>query len=496
MTRDETNVVPLSETIRFLTNIGAKFAGRAIYVWGSESRLTDPAFFGYARHATRAIHAVDPEFLLQAAVFEAVSREVETIPIWVKPGERAMIHVQSRGDVPSTRWFQVTPTRTMLQSTDIHSVVALLPDVPYPHIDGYNVYFGDIHTHSGQVMDECQNAGCGMGTRADNYEYAKGPGALDFYALTDHEYQIDSRKIEEYLGLADQYSDDHRFVCLPGFERTDVLHGHRNVYFRASGGTVFNTNKAWGLPTLDPALCHTPEELWTAMETGIPFITVPHRPSATSHPLNLDFHNPKYDRLYEVYSCWGSSAYYGDFPRGVSDRLRGGHLQDALRRGQRYGIIALSDGHDGHPGNAQSPLVKHHHLFHFCGSGRAAVLARALTREDVFDALYARRCYGTTGSPIVLSVTLNGAKMGSELSHLSEGECPCVSVECKGTNGLAQIRIVKNGCTVHVRSCHGEQTAEFAWADTDYDGRTPCSYYVRVVQTDRESAWSSPIWIG
>ena len=85
MTRVETHIVPLDETIRFLTNIGAKFAGRAIYVWGSESRIADPAFFRYARRAARAIHAADPEFIVQAAVFEAVSREVETIPVpdWV-----------------------------------------------------------------------------------------------------------------------------------------------------------------------------------------------------------------------------------------------------------------------------------------------------------------------------------------------------------------------------------------------------------------------------
>jgi hypothetical protein len=422
-----------------------------------------------------------------------------TVPsFWVKPGEKAMIRVEPHSDVPSTRWFQITPVRTMLQSADIYPVVALLRGDPYPRIDGYNVYFGDIHTHSGQIMDECQNKGCGWGTRVENYEYARGPGALDFYALTDHEYQIDPRKTDEYLGLADRYNDDRRFVCLPGFEHTDALHGHRNVYFRGSGGTVFNTNKEWGLPTLHPALCYTPYDLWAAMErTGVPFITVPHHASATSHPLSLGFHNPKYDRLYEVYSCWGSSEYYGDFPRGVSDRFRvGQHLRDALRRGQRYGIIASSDGHDGHPGHAQSPLVKHHHLFHFCGSGRAAVLAHALTRKDVFDALYARRCYGTTGPPIVLSVTLNGAHMGSELPSLAERECPCLSIKCRGTNGLDQVRVVKNGRPLHTISCHGENTAELDWADATYDGETPCSYYVRVVQTDGESAWSSPIWIG
>ena len=53
-------------------------------------------------------------------------------------------------------------------------------------------------------------------------------------------------------------------------------------------------------------------------------------------------------------------------------------------------------------------MVKHHHQFHHLGSGRAVVLAEALTREAVFDALHARRCYATTGAPIVLDFTVNG----------------------------------------------------------------------------------------
>jgi hypothetical protein len=421
-----------------------------------------------------------------------------TVPAsWVKTGEPAVIRVEPRCDVSSSRWFQVKTPANLLIRTDIYRIVETLGICPHPCVGEYKLYFGDIHTHSGQVMDRCENKGCGMGTREENYQYARDAGGLDFYALTDHEWQVDPEKTEEYLELADKYNENGRFVCLPAFEHTDLLHGHRNVYFRDSGGTVFNTNKDWGGPTLDPARCHTPEELWAAMEkTGVPFITVPHHPSATSHPLNLDFFNPKYDRLYEVYSCWGSSEYYGDFPRGVSDRLRVEDARDALKRGQRYGLIASSDGHDGHPGNAQSPLVKHHHLFHFCGSGRAVVLARELTRDAVFDALHARRCYATTGTPIVLDVSMNGALMGSELDHLPDGKRPGIVIKCEGTNGIDNIRIVKDGRVAHTVFCHNEFSFEMEWEDENYDRENPSSYYVRVVQKDRESAWSSPIWIG
>jgi hypothetical protein len=212
--------------------------------------------------------------------------------------------------------------------------------------------------------------------------------------------------------------------------------------------------------------------------------------------MNLDILSPKYDRLFEVYSCWGSSEYFGDFPRGVSDRWQSGDFRDALARGHRMGLIASSDGHDGHPGNAQSPMRKHHHLFHFCGSGRAAVWVENLTREAVFDALHARRCYATTGPPIILELTLNGHAMGSEIPVPSlAGGRPKLVIRSEGANGLDQIRIMKNGRVAATTPCHGEWSWEMEWEDGAHRKGEPASYYVRVIQRDRESAWSSPIWL-
>jgi len=416
---------------------------------------------------------------------------------WVEKGKPATITLEPVAEAPSTRWIQIGPGANIMQGTDIWTAADVLARNAQPRIGDYRLFFGDIHTHSGQVGDLCENRGCGRGSRVENYDYAQEPGALDFYCLTDHEWQIDPEKTDEYLGLADTYNEDGRFVCLPGFEYTNLLYGHRNVYFRDSGGSVLNTNTDWGRPTLDPSKCNTPKDLWNAMEqTGVPFMTVPHHPSATSHPLNLDFYDPRYDRLFEIYSSWGSSEYYGDFPRGVSDRFRSGDFHDAMRRGQRYGVIASSDGHDGHPGNAQSPLVKHHHIFHFCGSGRAVVLAAELTRAAVFDALYARRCYATSGPPIFLDFRIGESIMGTEIPALPSGKPPRVRIACTGTNGLDHIRIVKNGRIAHCIPCYGQHSVQEEWDDTSYDPGTPASYYARIVQVDRESAWSSPVWIG
>ncbi len=73
----------VDDNIRMLTNTGAKFIGRAIYMWGGESRLD--GLLERARPVVEKIHAADPDIILQAAAFEIVSKQVETlkIPKWV-----------------------------------------------------------------------------------------------------------------------------------------------------------------------------------------------------------------------------------------------------------------------------------------------------------------------------------------------------------------------------------------------------------------------------
>jgi hypothetical protein len=77
----------LDDNIRMLTNCGVKFAGRAVYNWGREGggESTVPVRLEHARLAAAKVHAADPELILQACVFEIVSRDVDhlAVPAWV-----------------------------------------------------------------------------------------------------------------------------------------------------------------------------------------------------------------------------------------------------------------------------------------------------------------------------------------------------------------------------------------------------------------------------
>ncbi len=71
------------DNIRMLTNMGAKFVGRSIYMWGNETRIEQ--LVTDAVPIAHKIHSADPDIILQAAAFEIVTDQVDRIPIpaWV-----------------------------------------------------------------------------------------------------------------------------------------------------------------------------------------------------------------------------------------------------------------------------------------------------------------------------------------------------------------------------------------------------------------------------
>ncbi|MBI4777299.1 MAG: hypothetical protein HY788_24460 [Deltaproteobacteria bacterium] len=73
----------LTEHIRMVTHLGAKFLGRTALIWGNEGVF--PARVADLPAKAWQVHAADPEVLLEAGIFEFVSSDVELVPIpsWV-----------------------------------------------------------------------------------------------------------------------------------------------------------------------------------------------------------------------------------------------------------------------------------------------------------------------------------------------------------------------------------------------------------------------------
>jgi hypothetical protein len=77
---------PFADSLRMLAQIRPKFLGRTFLHWGSESQLV--ADLTKARLLAKRIHALDEQIILQAGIFEIVTREVAQIdiPAWVFSG--------------------------------------------------------------------------------------------------------------------------------------------------------------------------------------------------------------------------------------------------------------------------------------------------------------------------------------------------------------------------------------------------------------------------
>jgi hypothetical protein len=409
----------------------------------------------------------------------------------LQPDGTLSITVQPLNPVSSTRFFKLDSAHCIARTNLYPGLAEVCRERTRPKIGDLYVYFGDIHTHSGWP-----NGGCGMGTLDENYLYARDVANLDVYALTDHDIHIaPSDTWPDQVAKAAEYHHPGEFVTLLAYEWTSSLYGHRNVYYRDAEAPLFpcRAEGNYWSPTHE-----TPEQLWAHLdEAGVPAITIPHHPTATSHPLTWDYFSEKYDRLVEVYSSWGNHEWPLNPLRGYgSDRFEHLYVREALAMGYPFGLIASSDGHDGHPGNAQSPDVKHHHLYHPLGSGRIAVLAPELTREAVFDAMYSRRCYATTGPHIAMSVTLNGQAMGTVVRSSELRDVPILSASIAAPWLIERVQVVKSGSVVadFVSTRHAME-AEFAWPDPAYEPEHPAYYYVRITLADGEMAWSSPVWV-
>ena len=343
------------------------------------------------------------------------------------------------------------------------------------------LFWGDVHGHS--------NLSDGLRSPDDYYQYARDISRLDFAVLTDHEPGFGPRGRElvadgqdpvNLWGISHMkamaYHEPGRFVTFSGYEWTSGRYGHKCVYYLTDDQPVFS---AW-----DPE-SDTPEKLYKVLR-GRSAMVVTHHPAGGPAPAELSLIDPAREPLVEIYSCHGCS----DAP-GIGRPLwrltegRGFYVQEALNQGYHFGIIAGSDTHTSDPGN---PLVKHPLFPHPHRVGIMAVYAKELTRQAIWEALWARRVYATTGERILLDFKIDGHSMGEDLTLRKP---PLVHMTVAGTAPLAQVELIRNGQVIMSRLKPGLDL-ELDWQE---DQVHVGYYYLRVTQEDGEMAWSSPIWV-
>jgi hypothetical protein len=326
----------------------------------------------------------------------------------------------------------------------------------------WHAYFGNLHLHS-DLSGDLRGF---EGRPEDNLQVLEDLPRLDFGALSDHAETLRPVDWWAIRKLTELWDRPGSFVTLPGYEWTSLEYGHRVV--------LFPDERVGDAEALIPAAPgDPPTRLWSQLG-GRAALTIPHHPShALRQPVDWSFRDDRFQRLVEIFQARGSYEFDGApvSPNLASDFIPGHSVRDALAMGHRLGIIASPD-HGG-------------------GLGLAGVWATDLTREAVFEALYARRTFGTTGAKLELFLTVGGGVQGSEL-RLGPGPVP-ITASVRGTAPGLELTIVRNGVEMKSRRFPGTE-ARWSWNDED---RRPGAryYYLRARQSDGQLGWTSPVWL-
>ena len=164
--------------------------------------------------------------------------------------------------------------------------------------------------------------------------------------------------------------------------------------------------------------------------------------------------------------------------------VAGNFARDALDRGYRLGFVGSGDTHDGHPGAYQRKPVL---------GGLAGILTEERTRAGVLAALRARRVYATNGPRMLLRASLAGRPMGSKLSLSEIGDSPELAVRVVADAPLERIDLIRSGTVAESVKAAARTEIDFV---RRLDDLRPGEYlYVRAVQQNDGTAWSSPWWI-
>ncbi|NOY09889.1 MAG: DUF3604 domain-containing protein [Spirochaetes bacterium] len=435
----------------------------------------------------------------------------------VKPGRKVRIDIKAEHYFPSHTWVRIDRIFKKGQRNESNltrlvwepGLDKLLNKKKHLEISGKQVFFGDIHAHSfcglqspcgewkSQSRDSCYGCeldgkgnGCGWATVNGNYLYARDVANLDFFTLTEHDFQMPGDLWSRRVKMANRYTDPGFFVAVNGYEYTSWLYGHRNVYFLDDHPPMFPSSPNPGKYANEPQT--PPEELWKFLESNSEdFFTVPHHPTAADHPFCWDRYNSWYDQNVEIFSGWGSSE-TADTPLTGDGANKYPHLsiRAALSRGLKFGFVSGSDSHDGCPGNAQGiPLYNWANKFSKVGSGRTAVICNHLTRREVYSALKTHTCYATTGAPIVVGFSINGKPMGSMVRIRGNRE---IKVSIQAPSRIRLLELIKNGIPILREYCES-RSEEFSYIDEGT--RDSDSYYLKVVLKDMETAWTSPVFV-
>ncbi len=163
-----------------------------------------------------------------------------------------------------------------------------------------------------------------------------------------------------------------------------------------------------------------------------------------SRGVNWDVFSPDLTPALEILSMHGISESC-ESPRPFLHSMGpidyAGTAQYGLKLGHQFGFLGNTDHHSAYPGSY--------------GHGKTGVWAKSLSREDIWEAIFAGRTFALTGDKMDLQFAVNGAPMGSRIASTQERE---IEIDIQASSALESVEVVKNNQVL--RRFHPEKTNE------------------------------------
>lgn len=307
---------------------------------------------------------------------------------------------------------------------------------------------------------------------------------------------------KHYMQNIAEFEETNRFATLLGFQWSGIPkeEGARQIIFAKDNKQLIRKKDAKGNTLKKLYKNFSPKEI-----ISIPILTM-----AEGYEFNFENFDPEVERVVEIYNSWGSSECSEKegniFPTNQkkgSKEAVDGSIQKALNKNHRFGFVAGGYDDKGFFADlfqkGQKPYTE----------GITGILAPELNRTSLFEALYNRACYATSGERIILGYDIAGNVMGSEISTLDKPGLLVnrhINVFAAGTKPIKKVEIIRNGKVMHTHIPQDTgKYLQFTFDDMEAlesimidnkDKKPPfIYYYLRLTQEDGHIAWASPIWI-
>jgi hypothetical protein len=322
-------------------------------------------------------------------------------------------------------------------------------------IEFEKLYWGDIHSHT-SYSD-------GSGVPEGVYGFAREVALLDFAALTDHAEifphfgTIDLfNKFRNYIDTTNKYNQDGKFATLVALEWTPLLgnarsylaNQHMNFYYSGDDMPFFSTFTHFN-----------PDDVYKYIDENLnpnnTYMAWTHHVLRDDYGSDYAFYNESINRMIEIFSVHGNGEFtdpnLNPYPTTHSfpNNTHGYSVNDALRMGRKFGIMASSDSHDGRMGHPivhteargalnVEPFTISEYKFGAYPGGLIGLFTPNLTRAQIYKSLWNRSAYGTTWvNRHFMNFSINGIRVGRNDST--------VSVIDENTSRFLEITIIADG---------------------------------------------------